>query len=663
MSFCSILIVTSDPQIAQDLCTHLDQLGYKVAGISAGGEGISTRIEELKPDLIMTDIRLPSGRRGIKTGELIHSIYDIPVIYITNGDNRDALQRAKLSTPWGIIFVPYDDWQLLGAIETALHRHQLESELRKNQKWLNTTLISIGEGVIATDAEGQVQFINPTAQKLVGWTQADAYGMPFQKIFTLVDERKPEDTVPINIQKTTGLKIGKDVEGILISKNGRRIPVGINATLINDDRGHSLGTVLVFRDLTKQKASLSEIRRQAQRAEALVEAASQLNKQLELETVLNKICLITNEALKAKATAVFLREPKKQFHRSMATYSNIPSLQQYAADSYKIPSEILENLLSVERSIAVIPDVQTYPDWPHLDLARTEGFHTLVMTALIRQDEIVGALISVVPSGQYALLPDDSALLRGLAAQASSAIENAALFEQVRTGRERERKLAKSLLNIQEAERRTIARDLHDHLGQVLTGLQFMLEGVKGELPDKQKVEIGAIQTVVSNVIQEVREMSLNLRPSMLDDKGLIPTLHWHFNRYTGQTGIQVNFQHDQIADRIPAEIETAAYRIVQEALTNVARYAQTQEVFVGLARHDDHLWLEIMDKGKGFDVGSVLERPTTGLGGMRERASLVGGYVVIESYLNQGTQVVAALPLSNKPIERRKYARKDPAR
>jgi signal transduction histidine kinase len=148
----------------------------------------------------------------------------------------------------------------------------------------------------------------------------------------------------------------------------------------------------------------------------------------------------------------------------------------------------------------------------------------------------------------------------------------------------------------------------------------------------------------------------------MLDDMGLIPTLHWHFTRYTSQTGIRVNFQHDEILERVPPEIETTAYRIIQEALTNVARYAQTKEVFVGIAMHEDSLWLEILDKGQGFDTANFMERPSTGLGGMRERASLVGGYVVVESYLNQGTQIIAALPLSGTPIERRKNDRKSPS-
>jgi signal transduction histidine kinase len=144
----------------------------------------------------------------------------------------------------------------------------------------------------------------------------------------------------------------------------------------------------------------------------------------------------------------------------------------------------------------------------------------------------------------------------------------------------------------------------------------------------------------------------------MLDDMGLLPTLLWHIDRYTRQTGIRVNFQYDELPKRLPLEIETAAYRIVQEALTNAARYAQVKEVFVGLVVQEKTLWVEVLDNGKGFDLAGEVDRPTSGLSGMRERASLVGGYLVVESFMNQGTQIVAALPLGGQALERRKYDR-----
>ena len=200
--------------------------------------------------------------------------------------------------------------------------------------------------------------------------------------------------------------------------------------------------------------------------------------------------------------------------------------------------------------------------------------------------------------------------------------------------------------------------ELHDHLGQILTGLQFMLENTKKQSGDKQRASIEEIQKTIGEVIGQVREMSLNLRPGMLDDMGLLPTLRWHVERFESQTGIYVNFKSYKFEGRFPPEVETAAYRIIQEALTNAARHAQVKEVFVGLVIQDETLWIEILDQGVGFDPSIGMDKPTSGLSGMRERASLVGGYMVIESFINQGTQIVAVLPLTNKPLERRKFDR-----
>jgi PAS domain S-box-containing protein len=655
------LIVSRDRQISRDLHERLTRLGHDVVGITAGDEETLKQLEALAPDVILTDIRSTWKQDSLKTWTLIRSTYNIPVIYVITNSGEAVIQQAKLTMPSGYIFTPYDDWQLLATLETAMDRHQLEHRLRESQKWLNTTLSSIGEGVIATNEQGLVQFINPTATNMTGWSFMEALGKPLQSIFTLSKINSPENPEPARMQTDSRLDHGTDFDGWLLSKTGDAFPVEAKAALINDDHGKSFGTVLVFRDATKQKEALQEIQRQALRAEALRQVASQLNKQIELEKVLNKICVVTNQALKARATALFLLEPGKDIFKSAAAFSDEEVFQQYATDNFEIPRTLLEALLSFDNPVVIIPNVQSYPKWPYSEMTRKQNIQTLVLAALFRRDQLLGALISVTSAAQSILPTDDITLLRGLADQASGAIENAELFEQVRMGRERQRKLSKSLIDIQEAERRHIARDLHDHLGQVLTGLQFMLETVKNQVDSKQKTELSEIQKTVSDVISNIREMSLNLRPSMLDDLGLIPTLEWHFTRYTSQTGIRVMFQHDELTERLPSEIETAAYRIVQEALTNVARYAQVQEVFVGLALHQDTLWLEIVDKGKGFEAAQVLERPSTGLGGMRERASLAGGYLVVESYLNQGTQIVAALPLSNKPIERRRNDRKNP--
>ena len=145
----------------------------------------------------------------------------------------------------------------------------------------------------------------------------------------------------------------------------------------------------------------------------------------------------------------------------------------------------------------------------------------------------------------------------------------------------------------------------------------------------------------------------------MLDDIGLLPTLLWHFERYTKQTGIEVSFHHNGLTQRLLPDVETAVYRIVQEALTNIARYAKVTEAFVQLTLRENILGVEIIDHGVGFDTSvDVSKWSTAGLAGMRERANMLGGYLVVKSAPNKGTQILAMLPLDRKPVERRNRVR-----
>jgi len=655
------LLVTSDKSVAHELRDRLVKLGYKVAGIAATERDAMAQIEAAKPDVILTDIRLEVDKVGeITTGSLIQTAFELPIIYITGSIGQNTIQRARITRPFGYVYRPFNDQQLLVTIETALTRHQLERQLSESRQWLNTTLTSIGDGVIATDEQGMVRFINPVAMEYTGWLHTEAIGMPLADVFCFVNEssREPIDLLLLANYPPDRLT-KKGYEGLLLSKSKLPMIVEANLTSIQDGKGTIYGMVVVFHDVTKQRDALQEIKRQANRAEALMQLASKLNSQLDLQSVLDTICEITNRTIRAQGTTVLLKEPVKEVFRVMAATSQEPALQAFRGTKFEIPKEIFLAFLSRENPVTELRNVQDFNDLPYFDVFQKANVRTLAIAALFQGNELVGALIVAFTRDLKAMPEDELALLKGLADQASSAIENAELFEQVRAGRERQRKLAKSLVDIQEAERRRIAKELHDHFGQLLTGLQFMLETTKTQVGSAQRSQLEEIQNSVSDVIRQVSEMSLNLRPSMLDDLGLVPTLRWHIDRYTSQTGIQVNFQCDEFSKRIPLEIETAAYRIVQEALTNVARYAKVRDVFVGVALQDDSIWVEILDKGKGFDSTAITERPSTGLGGMRERANLVGGYLVLKSYVDQGTQIVATMPVSSKPIERRKNDRK----
>jgi signal transduction histidine kinase len=187
-----------------------------------------------------------------------------------------------------------------------------------------------------------------------------------------------------------------------------------------------------------------------------------------------------------------------------------------------------------------------------------------------------------------------------------------------------------------DAERRNIARELHDEVGQTLTALK-----VRIEMNDHDRARM-----LVADAIKQVSDLSLDLRPAMLDDLGLLPALLWLLERYSRETGIEVAFAHDGIDRRFTPDVETAAFRIVQEALSNVARHAGTKTARVQVSAPGGLLVVQVIDEGSGFEAPAPNAPPrSSGLIGMRERAVALGGRIAIDSAPGRGTRLEAQLP------------------
>jgi PAS domain S-box-containing protein len=216
-------------------------------------------------------------------------------------------------------------------------------------------------------------------------------------------------------------------------------------------------------------------------------------------------------------------------------------------------------------------------------------------------------------------------------------------------------RLSLELMQAQETERKHVSQELHDELGQALTAMRINFDMLQKELPPDSAVvgrgRLAEISMLVDETLEHVRELSHTLRPTMLDEMGLVSTLRWYTSRYAERLGIQVEFEVTDLEDRLAAEIETTLYRIVQEALTNIARHAQAHRVQLHLAGHESGVSALIEDDGLGFDVQTKLAvgsaRPGMGVLGMRERVALWGGTFTIQSWPGQGTRLFVELPLS----------------
>jgi signal transduction histidine kinase len=202
------------------------------------------------------------------------------------------------------------------------------------------------------------------------------------------------------------------------------------------------------------------------------------------------------------------------------------------------------------------------------------------------------------------------------------------------------------VVEAQELERRRLARELHDETGQALTSILLGLKSLEEKLPDTgSRAAASELRELVVATLQDVRRLAVELRPSALDDFGLVAALERLTASIGEQTGIRIDFQPAITADRLPAEVETALYRIVQESLTNVVKHAKARNVSVLLARTDGAVKAVIEDDGGGFDPG---ERTGEGFGliGMSERLALLGGRLEIESSEEAGTTIAAEVPL-----------------
>ncbi|HBX22169.1 MAG TPA: hybrid sensor histidine kinase/response regulator [Desulfotomaculum sp.] len=272
MSGARILIVEDEGIEALDLQYRLQGLGYCVPDIAFTGEEAVKKAEEISPDLVLMDIMLPGEIDGVAAAEQINARFDIPIIYLTAYADKNTLQRAKITEPYGYIVKPFKERELHIAIDMALYKHKMEGKLKESEKWLATTLRSIGDAVIATDNNGLVTFMNPVAENLTGWKTKEALNKKLIAVFNIINSKtcQPAEN-PVARVLQEGVTVGLANHTLLISKDGKEIPIDDSAAPIKDDKGNITGVVLVFHDITEREQAEKALRESEERYRALAE--------------------------------------------------------------------------------------------------------------------------------------------------------------------------------------------------------------------------------------------------------------------------------------------------------------------------------------------------------------------------------------------------------
>lgn len=226
-------------------------------------------------------------------------------------------------------------------------------------------------------------------------------------------------------------------------------------------------------------------------------------------------------------------------------------------------------------------------------------------------------------------------------------------YEEIRRTQDELKRLSARLVDAQEQERRAISRELHDEIGQSLNALLVDLGNLAAITPpgnsEAQRL-LGTAKKLADDSVKALRNMALLLRPSMLDDFGLVPALHWQAREVSRRTGMRVDVVADGVPDELPDELKTCVYRVVQEALHNCSRHAGARNVRVVVRHLPERIVLTIEDDGKGFDAARVRG---LGLLGMEERAKRLGGRFDVRSSSGQGTLLRVEFPLMAASVQR----------
>lgn len=589
----------------------------------------------------------------VRTGKP-YNVIEKPFEYVHN------LERGMSYWDWNLLPIKDTEDQvvaLLLVLNNVTARKKAQLAQAESERRFRAAFDQTFQHISLLKPAGNVILINQTAQDFTGNPLNELSGMPLWQLPWWGEDSQVREELQMGVRVAAGGEVVRG-EYQVRSASGELAIMDITIKPLMDDSGTPVLLIYEARDITERKRdeealmrSEEEISRlyQAEKrahylADILRSAVLALSGSLDSNTVLETLLDHLFKVVPYTSAHVHMLEDEDHMVVRLARgEENWQDMERLLGKRFEISDLPFFEPLLKERLILLIPDSELSALSPFLP--KDKFVRSWLAIPLLAGEQVIGVCVLEHHCPNF-FTDDLIEWARAITNQAAVAIQNAWLFEQVRDGREYLQALSRRLVEAQESERHHISRELHDEAGQALASLMVGMRLLERDSGDPQAVVARAqeLKQIADGVLGNLHRLAIDLRPASLDHLGLVAALRQHTDMIRDQHGLAVQFETVGEIERLPGETETAIYRIVQEALTNVVRHANATRADILIERRKESLIVIVEDNGIGFDP---LHTGTNHLGmlGMRERADMLGGSLTIESSLDQGSTVFLEVP------------------
>jgi PAS domain S-box-containing protein len=521
----------------------------------------------------------------------------------------------------------------LGVQFDITDRRETEEALRQSEERYRTVVKQAAEGIFVVDIDTKLILeANAAYRNLLGYTAQDMLGLGLTLYDVVAHDRKSIDQYLEQILEERVQFIGERRHR---RKDGSLVDVEVSSSVISYGGGEAL--CVIVHDITERKRSAERLQRSLDALLGLYEAGQILSSSLEREEIGSRLLEIASRV--SNLTAAVISIPDEEGELRIWRSTGLEGLWRQVRFS---PEAVAARQKTLETRKYQAVRLQQPGDADESQLV------SLNLPLLVR-NRLVGVLEAYGPEALMERQYEET--LISLANQGASALENARLYAELAERENRLQDLIRKLITAQEEERRKVAYEVHDGLAQTAAGAHQLLQAFARQHPptsDKGRKDLARALQLVQQTVGEARYVIADLRPTALDDFGLAAAVRLQVEKISNQ-GSQVDYEEALGDERLPPEVETALFRVAQEALTNVHKHAPSARVRITLRRLNDSIRLQVRDWGPGFnpemitDGGGPGER--LGLSSMRERMALLGGHLEVHSRPGEGTEVVAEIP------------------